>query len=481
MVNLALPGNPRYQPKSLRDYFGYDMLVSWYVRVEIATMRTLADMKIIPAEEIALLTPEVEAKLLEITTTEVDDLERTVTKHDIRALVRIMQELMPHALRRWVHVPLTSYDVIDTARALMFLEAHRSVVRPPIVRIMQEMRAQALRFAAAPQIGRTHGQHALPVTVGFWWATILSRVLANLREMDRFALSLVGKISGAVGAHNAQHVLGLTQPNGPSFESRVLMKLGLKPALISTQILPPEPLAYYLFAATMLSATLGQFGRDGRHLMRSEIGELSEPFAAGQVGSSTMAHKRNPVTFEGLEGAALKNSAEFVKVLMTLVSEHQRDLVGSSVSRDFPTCIVNLMTQVDALLREEKETKRPFIARLSVDEEALRRNLAQIGDACMAEPLYILLQMQGYQGDAHELVNHELMPLIKDRKTTSLVEAVEITLRHNLALAEAWHAIPENLRQHLRDPQSYTGIAAEKVTQVSAALDLYLTHESQFR
>jgi len=474
MVNLALPGNPRYQPKNLQAYFGYDNLVSHYMRVEIAAMRTLADMGIIPQAEISLLTPEVEAQILEISTTEVDVLERAVTKHDIRALVQLMQGRMPENLRKWVHIPLTSYDVIDSARSLMFLEAHRHVVRPRVMQVMDWMRSQAVRFAPTAQIGRSHGQQALPITVGFWWSTILSRVLTNLGEMDRSASMLVGKISGPVGAYNAQRVLGVIRPNELTFEQRLLQKLGLSPALISTQILPPEPLAYYLHAAFMLSGAFGQFGLDVRQLMRSEIAEIVEPFSEEQVGSSTMAHKRNPVVAEGLQSAFTKNIAEIMKVHLALLSEHQRDLTGSAVSRDFPTIIVNLMTQVDALLREDKETKRPFIARLTVDEVALQRNLSQIGDACMAEPLYILLQMNGYAGDAHHLVNHELMPLLKEGKAKSLMSALEMTFRHNLSLAEAWHRIPEALRAQLHDPQGYVGVAAHKVEQVSAVLDLYL-------
>ena len=273
MSNLFVPGNPRYQPKDLIPYFGYDNTARFLVEVELATMDVLGELGMIPATDYALLTPEVRAAVLGITMTEVDKVERTVTKHDIRALVMLMQERMPAPLRRWVHVPLTSYDVIDTARARMFREAHTHVVLPKAKKLIELLARQVQRYAGVGQVGRTHGQHALPITVGFWLATILARVLENTQELDMRAQLLCGKIAGPVGAYNAQVGLDLFDINGKKFEELVLGKLGLKPGPISTQLVMPERMTRYLFEASLLSAALGQFGCDGRHLMRSEIGE----------------------------------------------------------------------------------------------------------------------------------------------------------------------------------------------------------------
>ena len=135
--NLALPGNPRYQPKELAGIFGYDNLYRSVVEVEIATMRTLGDIGVIAPGDMALLTDDVEAALLGITTTEVDAIERAVTQHDIRALVRRMQELLPPPLQRWAHLPNTSYDVLDTGRILQFLWAHQAVLRPAIEKVVR--------------------------------------------------------------------------------------------------------------------------------------------------------------------------------------------------------------------------------------------------------------------------------------------------------------------------------------------------------
>lgn len=471
MANLMLPGNPRYQPKDLIQYFGNDNLARTLVEVELAALETLSEAGVIKAKEYVLLTPEIRKNLLTITTTEMDRVEKEITKHDIRALVRLMQEMLPEPLRRWVHVPLTSYDVIDTARTVQFVRAHKYVVRTKLASVILILKDQSLYNADQVQIGRTHGQHALPITVGFWFATVLSRVLFNTIEMERYANGLVGKISGAVGAYNAQVGLGIEEKLDIPFETRVLQLLKIEPAPISTQILPPEPLAYYLFSTLCLSAALGQLGRDGRNLMRSEIAELTEPFDKDQVGSSTMAHKRNPLNFENIEGTYLKNIAEFLKVLLTMISEHQRDLVGSCVSRDFPTLIVNLTSQLDTLLREGKDGT-PFLRQLRVSEEVCKRNFSMQGDAILAEPLYLALQMYGYEGDAHEVINHKAMPLVKADRT--LVQAVEMLAGKDPKLQLAWENIPRELHELFQQPENYIGRAKEKVEETCGRADAYL-------
>jgi adenylosuccinate lyase len=472
--NLMLPGNPRYQPKSLQEIFGYDKLFSAVAAVEVATMETLAEIGVIPPEDIAFLTSKVVGELLDIRTSEVDEVERTVTKHDIRAWVRIAQGIVGPRLARWVHVPLTSYDALDTARAVQFRRAYDEILKLKLGTVIGEFAALTRLTAGMVQIGRTHGQHALPITMGFWLAGILQRLVSGAQALDAAANGLVGKISGAVGAYNAQVGLGIaTRCVDKSFETRVLEKLGLTPAPISSQILPPEPLADYLFACVKLSAAFGQLGRDCRHLMRSEIGEIAESFEQGQVGSSTMAHKRNPITFENLEGMWLRTKNEFGKVLDCLVSEHQRDLVGSSVARDYPIIVVNLSQQLETLLRKDK-AGRSFIGRIVVDAAACRRNLRANADVIMAEPLYIALQMAGYDGDAHHLVNHEVVPAARDLGVP-LVRIIETAVRDDVTLRRAWDAVPAEVKALLAAPERYTGDAQRKALEIADAAAAYLS------
>lgn len=464
--NWQLPGNPRYQPASLVPVWGYDNLYRSYIAVELAVLETLAEMGIIPAKDFRLLTPDVLGSIDNITTTEVDEIERKVTKHDVRALVQAMQKRMPPALRRWVHVPLTSYDVIDTARALQFTTVHKDVVIKKLKDVLMAFADRVRDHAETLMIGRTHGQHALPITAGFWLATVLSRLVSNVNSLDVAADGLVGKISGAVGAYNAQVGLGLYRTgDGATFEERVLHRLGLNPASVSTQIAPPEPLADYLFATLKLTATFGQFGEDCRQLMRTEIGEIGEPFAATQVGSSTMAHKRNPITFEGLVSAWISSQAEFGKVMGTLISEHQRDLTGSAVSRDFPVIVINLVRQLDTLLRADK-SGRSFLERFSIDHLSCRTNFAKSANLVLAEPLYIALQQHVFPGDAHEFVNHQVVP--EAAKTgVSLVETIERLVatagkkaNDRRIFNTALDCLPAKVVERLRHPELYFGNAA---------------------
>lgn len=459
--NLVLPGNPRYQPREMATYFGYDNLYGEVAAVEIATLQTLGEIGVIPKEELAELLPSIIEDILAISTTEVDEIERKITHHDIRAWVRKAQEIINKKLARWVHIPLTSYDPIDTGRILQFRKAYQYALNPSISEVIGLFVDLVEKFADQIQIGRTHGQHALPITVGFWLATVLNRIVYNWQQMDLYSKSLVGKISGAVGAHNAQIGLKFTESGKEqTFERMVLNRLDLRPARISTQILPPEPLGYFLFSCCMLSATFAQFGRDCRHLMRSEIAEVAESFEKGQVGSSTMAHKRNPVNFENLEGMWIKTKNEFGKMLDTLISEHQRDLVGSSVARDYPIILINLQQQLNTLLRKNKNGDS-FLSRITVHKDACQRNFKMNSHLILAEPLYIALQMAGYLGDAHELVNRKLVP-IAEKRNMLLVEVLEEFAQDDSELETAIKTIPKEVWELLHCPESYTG-DAEKV------------------
>ncbi len=467
VLNLTLPGNPRYQPKELTSIFGYDYLYKTYIEVEVATLETLHELGIIPDSDFKKMDLESITALENITTSQVDEWERAVTKHDVRALVQIIQRVFGPELGKWVHVPLTSYDVVDTARALQFIRAF-ALLKPKIEKVLLGLAEKIEETSNLVQIGRTHGQHALPITVGFWLATIAQRILFNYNEMKRYATGLVGKISGAVGAYNAQIGLGISNLGPRDFEKAVLKKLGLRPAPISTQILPPEPLGYFLFSATMMSASLGQFGRDCRHLMRSEIGEVAEAFSSNQVGSSTMAHKRNPINFENLEGMWLKTKNEFGKVLDTLISEHQRDLVGSSVARDFPIIIVNLAQQLNTLLRSDGHGGN-FLSNITIDEKNCLQNVKKSSGLMIAEPLYLALQMAGYEKDAHHLVNHRLMNYAK-KNGVNLYQALIELDGEDVELKEVIARIPEEVKNLFQRSAEYSGRASEKAIEISSKI-----------
>ena len=470
-LNLSLPGSQRYRPKDMFDIFGYDRLYRPCIEVELAALDTLADLGIIPANDYALLDVDCRAKLLAITTTEVDEIERAVTNHDARAIVMAMQAILPESLRRWLHVPLTSYDVLDTARVLQFVRAYQKVIAPKLTMVINILAGRVEEHAETLQIGRSHGQHAIPITVGFWLATILSRLIDNAMALKTATGNLVGKITGPVGACNAQVAFGLYQHangNGRTFEQLVLDRLGLMAAPVSTQILPPETCARYLFACSQVIATLGQLGTDFRQLARTEIGEVREPFEKMQVGSSAMPSKRNPIISEGEVGAWLNAVGEFVKVMLTSISEHQRDLTGSSVLRDSLMVPLLLVRQLDPLLRKGKEDKRPYLERIIIDAVACRRNVQMSAHVVLAEPLYLALQFHGYTGDAHHLVNHGLVD-IAAATGKNLVDVLEDRAKAGEEpFASAFAFLPDKVKNDLRHPERYIGRAPEIARETAA-------------
>ena len=479
-LNLIMPGNPRYQPRALQQFFGYDYLYTGLAKVEIAGLQVNAELGIIPARDIQQLTPQVIERLIAIPTTEVDRIEFDLTQHDVRAWIRRAQQILAEisiaaeSMGKWLHVPFTSYDPLDTGRIIQFVQAHQQALKPAIVEVVVLFAELVRKYAGELQIGRTHGQHALPITIGFWLATILNRIITNAKKMDEFAAQLVGKISGAVGAYNAQVGLGISQRCADrTFEEMLLEKVGLKPATISTQILPPEPLSYFLFSGLMLSAALGQFGLDCRQLMRTEIAEVAEEYEPGQVGSSAMPHKRNPLHFENLEGQWRKSKWEFGKLFETLTSEHQRDLVGSSIMRDLPTTTINLMYQLSTLLRKDKKRQLPFLRRIAFDTKSCRRNFAMKGNVILGEPLYIALLMAGYQGDAHDLANVRAVPLAIERGI-QLIDAVYEIGRDEPEVAQALNAIPSEVIELLHHPEQYTGSAEDKAHHIADAAEAFV-------
>jgi adenylosuccinate lyase len=221
----------------------------------------------------------------------------------------------------------------------------------------------------------------------------------------------------------------------------------------------------------MISAALGQFGRDCRHLMRSEIDEVRESFGASQVGSSTMAHKRNPITFENLEGTWLKNQIEFGKVLGILISEHQRDLVGSSILRDLPIIVINLQHQLNALNKKKEGVS--FLNRIEIDKENCLRNFRANANVILAEPIYIALQIYGYSKDGHELVNRTLMKIAKT-ENVSLFSALNIYAEKNLEVSQVLRLMPQEMKEALSKPEEYTGLASQKVAETTLRAKMFL-------
>ncbi|MEP6694241.1 MAG: lyase family protein, partial [Chloroflexota bacterium] len=311
--------------KALHPYLSAAAQVRYQARVEGALAQAMADAGICDrsvADAIARAADRV-------TPQEVAE-EETKTRHDVRALVNVIRAQVPDDAKRFVHLAATSYDIVDTANALRYRECIERVVVPALGVLVARCIAIAEAEADTPQIGRTHGRHAEPITFGFAMAEYVSRLGDRIELLRMVARRLPGKLSGAVGAYAA---VGLLTPDPKALERRFLGALGLNPRSSSTQIVEPEGWTDLAHACVTALGVMANLADDMRHLQRTEIGEVAESFAAEQVGSSTMPHKRNPVSFENVKSIWKAMAPRVLTTYLDQISEHQRDLTNSASQR----------------------------------------------------------------------------------------------------------------------------------------------------
>ncbi len=246
-----------------------------------------------------------------------------VVKHDMIAfLTSVAEKVGPAA--RYIHLGLTSYDVVDTALSLLIRESLRKVLRP-LRDLRRLLKRQALRHRKTVCMGRTHGIHAEPVTFGFKLLVWHEEVGRHIGRLERAVETIsVGRISGSVGTYI--HL-------DPRVERFALRELGLAPAKVSTQVLQRDRHAEVLSALALLASTLEKFALEVRHLQRTEVMEVEEPFTRGQKGSSSMPHKKNPVRCERISGLARLVRANAQVGLENVALWHERDISHSSAER----------------------------------------------------------------------------------------------------------------------------------------------------
>lgn len=313
-------------------------------------------------------------------------------KHDIASLVRALAEVCG-ASGAYVHLGATSYDIVDTANALQLKDA-LEIIEKKLITLKALLQKQAAAHKETVMIGRTHGQHALPITLGFKfavWGYEVQRHIERLNECKKRVLA--GKMSGAVGTQ-----AGLGE-HAERIQQLVMKRLGLKPAEISTQIVQRDRYAELICLFAIIASSLENFATEIRELQRPEIGELFEAFERSkQVGSSTMPHKRNPETCERICGLARIVRSLVVPALENVVTWHERDLTQSSAERFiFPeACILT-----DYILSLTSNV----IANLHVDAQRMLRNLELTQGRAMSEAVMMALARKGMdRQEAHELL-----------------------------------------------------------------------------
>jgi len=343
-----------------------------WLDVEILACEAWSELGVVPREDVALIREHAGFSVERI-----DEIERE-TRHDVVAFTRAVSETLGPE-RKWVHYGLTSTDVVDTALGSQLRAANR-LIRADLGGIIEVLAAQAKRYKDTPIMGRTHGIHAEPTTFGLKLALWYDELSRARERFDRAADGVeCGKISGAVG----------TFANvDPFVEQYVCEKLGLKPAPISTQVLSRDRHAAYLSALALIGATLEQIATEIRHLQRSEVREVEEPFYAGQKGSSAMPHKRNPVSSEQIAGLSRVLRGNMVAAFEDVALWHERDISHSSVERVIlpdSTLLVDYMLQrMTRILRD-----------LRVYPEAMLRNMERTFGLIYSQQVLLALVEKG--------------------------------------------------------------------------------------
>jgi adenylosuccinate lyase len=314
-----------------------------------------------------------------------------VTEHDVAAFVDVLAE-SAGAAGRFIHYGLTSSDVIDTALALQ-LRSAGEVVLAGADELVAVLVARAREHAATLCVGRTHGVHAEPTTFGLKLAGFAFEADRNRARLRRaFAQVAVGALSGAVGTYAA---------TSPEFERRVLERLGLDHEPVSTQVVPRDRHAELLTAIALAGTGLERVATEVRHLQRTEVREVQEPFRAGQKGSSAMPHKRNPIKSEQIAGLARVLRGNAQAALENVALWHERDISHSSVERvilpDSTILLDYLQHRAAALLRE-----------MTVDAERMRANLELTHGALFSQRILLALVAGGTPRDEAYRVVQEL-------------------------------------------------------------------------
>jgi adenylosuccinate lyase len=314
----------------LRPYVSEAAQIQYLARVEAALAQTLSEIGVCSSADAA----EIGRAASEVTPEEVYEEERHI-QHNLRALVNCIRRRVSDRAGRFVHLFATSADIMDTARALCLREVTRDVLVPMLADLLGKLIQMARDYAETPQMGRTHGQHAVPLTFGFVLAQYVSRFGQRLEGIITAARNLRGKFAGAVGAYNA---LTLLRPADPeAIEARLMSQLALRPPECSTQVVQPEYVADYVYALASCWGVMANLADDGRNLQRTEIHEIRDRKEADDrsevVGSSTMPHKVNPKDFENVKSLWKAYVPRLLTVLMDQISEHQRDLTNSASMR----------------------------------------------------------------------------------------------------------------------------------------------------
>ncbi len=355
-----------------------------WLDVELAVCEAWARLGQIPRSALTNI-----KKKASFSVSRIEEIEKVV-KHDVIAFLTSVAEFVGED-SRFIHMGLTSYDVVDTALSLLIVESLDRVEKR-LIELKKILKKQALRYKKTPCIGRTHGVHAEPVTFGFkilvWYAEV-NRHLDRVRRA-REVIS-VGRIAGSVGTYI--HL-------DPRVEKYALKSLGLRPAPVSTQVLQRDRHAEVMSCLALIATSLEKFALEIRHLQRTEVLEVEEPFTKGQKGSSAMPHKRNPVRCERIAGLARIIRGNLQVALENIPLWHERDISHSSAERViFPDSFI----LTDYLLKEMAD----IISNWHVYPERMKKNIQLTRGLIFSQAVMLALTRKGLtREEAYRLVQN---------------------------------------------------------------------------
>ena len=429
----------RYGTPEMRGIFEEENRVQKLLEVEVALAWALAEVGDVPRKDAEKIGEMASLKYVKLS--RVREIEREI-KHDVASLVRALAEVCGSS-GGYVHLGATSYDIVDTANALQLKDALK-LIEGRLNEFEEILIEKAAKYKNTVMVGRTHGQHALPITLGFKfaiWMREVTRHIERLRQCKERVL--VGKMSGAVGTQ-----AGLGE-HAMKIQELVMQKLGIKAADISTQIVQRDRHAELACMLALVASSLENFATEIRELQRPEIGELFEYFEVdAQVGSSTMPQKRNPELCERVCGLARIVRSLVIPALENVTTWHERDLTQSSTERFLlpETCILTdyLLFLMNNIVRS-----------LRVDEKRMLQNIGLTQGRFMSEAVMIRLTRKGMNRQvAHELLRKLAVKSELENRPFRQVLLENKTITRKLTKKEIDEAL---------SPRNYLGTAVKQV------------------
>ncbi|HLL28420.1 MAG TPA: adenylosuccinate lyase [Xanthobacteraceae bacterium] len=381
---------PRYSRPEMAAIWSPETRFRIWFEIEAYAADAMAEIGLIPKE--AAKTIWEKGKNAKFDVARIDAIEREV-KHDVVAFLTHLAEIVgPEA--RYVHLGLTSSDILDTCLAVQLSRA-ADILLADLDRLLAALKKRAFEYKDTPTVGRSHGIHAEPTTFGLKLAFAYAEFTRAKTRLEHARAEIATcAISGAVGTY---------ANNDPRIEAYVAKKLGLAVEPVSTQIIPRDRHAAFFATLAVIASSVERFATEIRHLQRTEVGEAEEYFSAGQKGSSSMPHKRNPVLSENLVGLARLVRAYATPALEDVALWHERDISHSSVERMIgPDATVTLDFALDRLAGA--------VEKLIVYPEAMKRNLARQGGLVNSERVLLALVNKGLaREEAYKLVQRNAM------------------------------------------------------------------------